>query len=102
MFNLLGSILPIGCRGNGTLPISNVPKAFASGISDSMCFSTGNYVKRNRVPLPATPAYGTFHTLRATGQCGTHSEGIFHIVAIVIDIAVVAVHKRRIVIIVAG
>jgi hypothetical protein len=67
-----------------------------------MCFSTGISVKRNLVPLPDALAYGTFHTLRATGQCGTHSEGIFHIVAIVIDIAAIAVHKRRIVIIVAG
>lgn len=32
--------------------IPNVLKAFASRLSDSMCFSTDHSAKRNRVPLP--------------------------------------------------
>ena len=80
----------------------NALKAFASKISDSMCFSADHSAKRNLVPLPRALAHGTFHTLLAAGQCGTNSELIFHIVAIVVDIAVLAVHERGIFTIVTG
>ena len=51
--------------------------------------------------MPDTLAYGAFHTLLAIRQCGADTKRVIHIVAIVVNVAVIAVDERRIVIVVA-
>lgn len=46
-----------------------------------------------------TLAHGTFHTLLAIRQCGADAERVFHVVAIVVNVAVIAVDECRIVIV---
>ena len=50
--------------------------------------------------MPDTLAYGAFHTLLAIRQCGADTKRVIHIVAIVVNVAVIAVDERRIVIVV--
>ena len=68
-----------------------------------MCFSYESFRRKGTGFLcPGALAHGAFHTLRAAGQCGADTKLLFNIVAIVVDIAVLAEHARRIFIIVAG